>query len=243
MKELLPLDKIKQKTVVEQVMHKIRELIASGELKPYDRMPTESELADMFGIGRSSIREAIKVFNYLGILESRTAKGTYVCNRSNISTEALTWSILLGRDDYYELIDMRGAMELWSLVSLTEKYGKSPLLAKESLEILERQIDKMRAAIEKSDGEALATADYDFHGAVITSGKNVPFSSIYQVLRSFMYEEIEKSHQDFSDISTIIPEHQEFLDAIKTGDPLQAQNVVRKHIASIKKRLANVLKK
>ncbi len=57
-----------------------------------------------------------------------------------------------------------------------------------------------------------------------------------------MYEEIEKSHQDFSDISTIVQEHEEFLRALRSGDPLTAQRTVRAHIASIKKRLGNVLK-
>ena len=236
-------EKIKPKTVVEQVMNRIRDLIASGEFKANDRIPTESELAESFGIGRSSIREAIKVFNYIGVLESRTAKGTYVCERAHISTEALTWAILLGRDDYHELIDMRGAMEMWSLVNLTRHYAAGAADVQIRLQELEDKVEQMRLAVATSDNEALARADYDFHGAVISGGGNRLFASIYGVLRSFMYEEIEKSHRDFSDISSIIEEHQETIDAIRTGDALQAQEVVRRHIASIKQRLENVLKK
>ncbi|UCF97779.1 MAG: FadR family transcriptional regulator [Spirochaetaceae bacterium] len=239
----LQLDKIKQKTVVEQVMDKIRELISSGQFQAGDKIPTESELAEMFGIGRSSIREAIKVFNYLGVLQSRTAKGTYVCERSNISDEALTWSILLGRDDYYHLIDMRGAIELWSMMSLADRYGTDPESVRECLSRLEVLLERMRQAIAASDSEQLATADYDFHSTVIGGSDNKVFTAIYQVLRSFMYEEIEKSHQDFTDITTIIQEHREFIDAIRTGKAGIAEEIVRKHIASIKRRLANVLKK
>jgi len=239
----LHLDKIKQKTVVEQVMDKIRELISSGRFQAGDKIPTESELAEMFGIGRSSIREAVKVFNYLGVLESRTAKGTYVCERSNISDEALTWSILLGRDDYYHLIDMRGSIELWSMMSLADRYGKNPESVRGNLSRLEKQLERMRGAIALSNREELATADYDFHSTVIGGSDNKVFTAIYKVLRSFMYEEIEKSHQDFSDITTIIQEHREFIDAIRTGKAAKAGEVVRKHIASIKQRLANVLNK
>jgi len=117
---------IKPKTVVEQVMEKIKELIASGQFGVSDQIPTEAELAQMFGIGRSSIREAIKVFNYLGILESRKAKGTFVCDRTNISTEAITWSLLLGKNDIYEIIEMRESIELWCLTVLTERYKNDP---------------------------------------------------------------------------------------------------------------------
>ncbi len=235
------LDKIKKKTVVAQVMDQIRELIASGRYKSGDRIPTESELAGMLGIGRSSIREAVKVFNYLGVLESRTAKGTFVCERSQISSEALTWSMLLGRDDYDELIDLRGAVESWSLAALAGRFRSGPESAAPALRRLEEKLQRMRAAVEEGGDTELATADYGFHEAVIREGGNRLFEALYQVLRSFMYEEIERSHRDFSDIRTIVAEHAEFLEAVHSGSPQRAQEVVAGHIASIKRRLANVL--
>ena len=242
MSDSLNLVKIKRKTVVTQVMEKIRELIASGQFKAGDRIPTEGELAARLGIGRSSIREAIKVFNYLGVLDSRTAKGTFVCDRANISAEALTWSILLGQDDYLDLIDTRGAIEMWSLVLLAERYAQDTALVAEPLHALELQLELMRGAVAAGAGarEELAKADYDFHAAAIAGCDNRLFTAVYAVLRSFMYEEIEKSHQDFTDITTIIQEHEEFVKALRSGDTLVAQRTVRTHIASIKKRLANV---
>jgi DNA-binding FadR family transcriptional regulator len=238
----LNLAKIKRKTVVAQVMDKIRQLISSGQFKTGDRIPTEGELAARLGIGRSSIREAIKVFNYLGVLDSQTAKGTFVCDRASISAEALTWSILLGRDDYRDLIDTRGAIEMWSLVLLAERCAQDPALVAEPLQALEQQLERMRRAIAAGEREELAKADYDFHAAAIAGGGNRLFTAVYGVLRAFMYEEIEKSHQDFTDISTIIQEHEEFVKALRSGDPLTAQRTVKTHIASIKKRLENVLK-
>jgi GntR family transcriptional repressor for pyruvate dehydrogenase complex len=239
----LRLAKIKRKTVVAQVMEKIRQLISSGQFKAGDKIPTESEMAEMLGIGRSSIREAIKVFNYLGVLDSQTAKGTFVCERSSISAEALTWSILLGRDDYYDLIDTRGAIETWALVSLAELQGRNAQVAAPHLAELEGQIERMRQAIAANNREELARADYDFHARVIAGVGNELFNAVYRVLRAFMYEEIERSHQDFADISTIIQEHQEFLEAVRSGDPVRAMQTGRQHVFSIKKRLENVLKK
>ena len=242
MSDSLNLAKIKRKTVVAQVMDKIRQLISSGQFKTGDRIPTEGELAARLGIGRSSIREAIKVFNYLGVLDSQTAKGTFVCDRASISAEALTWSILLGRDDYRDLIDTRGAIEMWSLVLLAERYGQDPALVAEPLAALEGQLQRMRRAIAAGEREELAKADYDFHAAAIAGCGNRLFTAVYGVLRAFMYEEIEKSHQDFTDIATIIQEHEEFVKAVRSGDPLVAQRTVRTHVASIKKRLENVMK-
>jgi len=234
------LDKIKRKTVVAQVMDKIRMLISSGQFRAGDKMPTEAEMAEMFGIGRSSIREAIKVFNYLGVLDTQTAKGTFVCDRSNISTEALTWSILLGRDDYYELIDTRGAIETWSLMDLAEKHGRDPESVSSVLDELNGKIETMRSALVSGSREDLATADYEFHALIIAGQGNDLFNNVYRVLRAFMYEEIEKSHSGFADINTIIEDHRSFYDAIVSGDPMVAMATVRRHIQNIKSLLANV---
>jgi GntR family transcriptional repressor for pyruvate dehydrogenase complex len=238
----LNLVKIKRKTVVAQVMEKIRQLIASGKFKAGDRIPTEGELAARLGIGRSSIREAIKVFNYLGVLDSRTAKGTFVNDRASISAEALTWSILLGQDDYLDLIDTRGAIDMWSLVLLTERYAQDPALVAEPLLALDSQLQRMRLAVAAgADGrEELAKADYDFHAAAIAGCGNRLFTALYAVLRAFMYEEIEKSHQGLTDITTIIQEHEEFVKALRSGDTSVAERTVRAHIASIKSHLTNV---
>ncbi|MDR2740720.1 MAG: GntR family transcriptional regulator [Treponema sp.] len=68
-------EQIRQKTVVAQVMAQIKLLLTSGQYKPGDKIPTEQELSERFGIGRSSIREAIKIFQHLGVLESQVPKG------------------------------------------------------------------------------------------------------------------------------------------------------------------------
>jgi DNA-binding FadR family transcriptional regulator len=82
--ETMKVNKVRQKTIVEQVMDQFKDLIASGQLRPHDKIPTESELAQMFGIGRSSVREAIKIFQYLGILEASPRKGTFVATTQRL---------------------------------------------------------------------------------------------------------------------------------------------------------------
>ena len=55
----------------------------------------------------------------MGVLRSQAAKGTFVEERSNISSESLTWSLLLGEDELNEMIDLRGSIEIWSMFKLT----------------------------------------------------------------------------------------------------------------------------
>jgi DNA-binding FadR family transcriptional regulator len=103
--------KVQQQTVVTQVMERIKALIAGGTYKPNDRIPTENELVEMFGVGRSSVREAVKTFQYLGVLESRVPKGTFVCDGARITQEALTWAILLNQNSLVEVLHLRKLLE------------------------------------------------------------------------------------------------------------------------------------
>ncbi|MBT3274778.1 MAG: FadR family transcriptional regulator [Spirochaetales bacterium] len=230
-------EKIRQRTVVEQVMEEIRTLIASGDYKAGDRLPTEQELAERFGVGRSSIREAVKTFNYLGVLESKTSKGTFVCDSNSVSSEALTWSILLGTDDVFNLVETRAAIELWSILSLTAALEANPGEMKPVITKLEDLIKDMEAAVKGKEISSLAVADYEFHHEIISAGGNPLFSSLYKTLRSFMFEEIKKSYEPDVDITTLPGNHQLVLDAILTGDQSRVTEAVQVHISDTEKKL------
>ncbi len=229
--------KIKQKTVVEQVMEHIKDLIASGQYKPGDKLPTENELAERFGIGRSSIREAIKIFNYLGVLESKAAKGTFLSDRANISQEALSWSILLGKDEQQELIETRGAIELWSIITLTHQQVSNPEKLTTTIKELQEQVNHMKLSLDAGQRNNMVEADYTFHNIIVKSTGNALFYSIYKTLRSFMLEEIIQSQSDYTDPEMIVSEHQAIIDTIKNGQASQSIEVFSSHIENIKNRL------
>jgi DNA-binding FadR family transcriptional regulator len=190
----------------------------------------------MFGIARNSVREAVKIFHYLGVLESQTGRGTYVGDRAKISSEALTWSILLGENDFLELIQLRAALEQFGLRSLVETYRQSPQKAAGVLSQLEKEVENIKAAVEAQDLEALILADYGFHGAIIAASNNSLFTAIYRTLRAFMHEEIKSSLQNVN-MQKSIREHKEFIETIKTGDVEKALEVHRKHIRWISDKL------
>jgi len=230
-------DKIRQQTVVAQVMGEIRELIASNAYAAGDKIPTEKELAERFGVGRSSIREAIKIFNYLGVLESRAALGTFVRDRSQISSEALSWSLLLGNDELDDLIDLRGSIELWCLLGLVDGYKHGTEAATQTVRSLTEIVDEMADAAANGIREPLIEADFQFHYAVIRSSGNLLFASIYDTLRSFLHAEIKRSQDDYEDPQQICNEHRQLIEAITTGEQLQAIAAYTGHIENIKRRV------
>ncbi len=231
--------KIRQKTVVEQVMAQIKNLISSGAYKPGDKIPTELELAEMFGVGRSSIREAVKIFNYLGVLKSQAAKGTFVQERSHISTEALTWSVLLGEDEFEEMVDLRGAIELWSIISLAKRVAAGSETAAAVVEDLWQTVRDMEESVRNyaDPGDKLILEDFRFHGLIIKAQGNEQFYSLYQTLRSFLYEEIRSSQSNYPDPLLIPQEHKEITEAIASGDPNRVLFTYIDHIVNIKHRI------
>jgi DNA-binding FadR family transcriptional regulator len=209
---------IHQKTVVAQAMENIRRLISSGFYKPGDKLPTEQELADRFGIGRSSIREAIKIFQHIGVLESRVPKGTFLCNRSHISSEAIAWSILLGDDDMWEILELRRIIEEAAFLSLMTKYTRGGESIDPMIEKLETEVTNMQDGAKEQSIEKLTNADYNFHSIIVFEGGNKLFITIYNVLYAFLREEIQKTYRGMKNLREVSLDHQEIIDVIKAGN-------------------------
>ena len=76
---MIQLKRIKSESVVQQIIDSLVDAMIRKELRPGDQIPTEMELAEKLGVGRNSVREAIKILVYFGVLEIRRAEGTYVC--------------------------------------------------------------------------------------------------------------------------------------------------------------------
>jgi len=227
--------KIRQKTIVDQVMDHLKKLISDGIYAPGDKIPTEQELAQEFGVGRSSIREAIKIFNYLGVMESKSARGTYICKRAHISTEAITWALLLGNDELESIIELRGAIELWSFIRLTMLNKTEPEKVAESIIQLEKQLTKMETVIaENGNKDKLIDADYDFHFEIIKGGNNPLFIELYQLLKTFMINEIKKTQDKYTSTRKIFEEHHVLLEAVKSGNIQKAEETYIDHISNIK---------
>ena len=227
--------RIQQLTVVSQVMDRIKHLIASGTFRVNERIPTENQLATMFGVGRSSVREAIKIFQHLGILEVRLSKGTFVCNRSKISSEAITWSILLGQNSVEEILQLRQVIEERGVTILVGDRETQPATAKAAFKEFEGILTSMRTALsDHPDIDALAQADYDFHARIVAAAKNSLFDSIFGTLHSFLREEIRTTYLAMKDISENVSNHQMILDAMRTGTIAEALEVHRNHFKRIR---------
>src|SRR5579863_1343129 len=87
----------------EMVTHLIR-----GHWSPGEKIPAERELCIQLGVGRASLREALKALEIMGLIETRLGDGTYVCERSEFLARPLLWAITSSSDaEAQELIEAR----------------------------------------------------------------------------------------------------------------------------------------
>ena len=235
-------EKIRQKTITEQVIERIKESIANGEFKSGEKIPGEIELANMFGTGRSSIREAIKIFHYLGVLKSTTGSGTYVCDSQNICIEALTWTLLLGEKDFLELLELRDVIERRCIANLALKINKKSKEELKIVKLLEEEINILKKSVSESTFAKTIEADYRFHQIIIESYGNDVYTDIYNTLRSFMLDEIKQTYSLYKNSYEIVDEHEEILMAIKSGDRNNVLEAHEKHISGIRENLLKNLK-
>ena len=210
----------------EQVAEQIQRLIASGALSPGDRLPPERELAAKFGVGRSSLRDAIRTLEVMGIVESRHGSGTVV---RDLSTDALVVplaSVLAEKRGLVaELLDVRRMIEP-ALAARAAANATEEELSRLD-DILRRQDEKVRR------GEPSIEEDSEFHYAIALAARNSVVLRVLDVLMDLLRESRARSLQVPGRPERSCAGHRRILKAIKRRDGPAAEAAVRKHLKEI----------
>jgi DNA-binding FadR family transcriptional regulator len=188
------LKKIKSKSVVQQIIDNLTDAMIRKELQPGDKIPTETELASEMGVGRNSVREAIKILEYLGVLEIKRAEGTFVCNDfSEAMIDPMIYGIILDKSDSADkLMELREMMEV-GVTKLAMNH-----LDQDKLEELEERMLKLQAEINRGADNVnrVFEADNEFHEIITAMGNNPLVEKINQVVRilthSMRYQTVER---------------------------------------------------
>jgi DNA-binding FadR family transcriptional regulator len=182
---MIQLKRIKSESVVQQIIDSLVEAMIRKELKPGDQIPTEMELAERLGVGRNSVREAIKILVYFGALEIRRAEGTYVCEGfTDTMIDPIIYGIILDKAGSYEyLMELREIMEA-GVMKLAMENAKE-----EEFRSLRIQLDRMRREIEigPENVDRVFQEDNEFHSIITSMGHNPLVQKIEAVVRTLTH--------------------------------------------------------
>ena len=207
-----------------QVVHGLGARIVRGSLAPGDAVPTEDELVSQFHVGRSALREGVKVLAGKGLLESRTSAGTRVRPRESwnlLDPDVLTWRFAPspGGEDIRSLAGLRVALEPGAARLAAES------ATAEQRSTISVAMAKLWATVD--DPEAFIEADLDFHRAVFSAANNDLLLYIHDVI-SVALSAIRPLHtHSVGHNRETLPNHERVALAIKRGHHLKAEAAMR----------------
>ena len=222
------LERIGKKSVVEQVVDQITEGIIQGNLKPGERIPTETELGEAFGVGRNSVREAIKKLVSVGVLEIRRAEGTFV--RSGFSQDLinpLLYGIILQRDSAKDILEVRKIFEVGVLQAAINK------ATEEETKKVEHCLENLKQTLSKEgvDYTEVVKADEAFHKSIEEILGNPLILNISSCIGKIIHASRSKTiqkHVEAGEGQSLIMIHTEIFEVLKNRQSYLANEVIEK---------------
>lgn len=218
--------KIQRQHLHEQVADYIEEMIAEKQLKEGEQLPSERDLATMFGVNRGSIRQAISLLQHRGLVQSRLGSGTYITRvPGDILGESIERYVALGNCSHADLLDLREIFEPGS-AALAARRATSEDLAR-----LSELVEQIEAANTLDDLEHNIRADADFHEVLATATHNPLISAIMTGLQSAMRTWLKvQAEKDHGQLLDAVRGHRVIYNAIADHDPERARKAMRQHI-------------
>lgn len=226
-------------SLADVLAQRLSEDIASGQLKPGEKLPTENQLAEAFGVSRPIVREAIGRLKHDGLVVSRQGAGVFVVEPGTSSVFRLQVSDFSDRDEISGIIELLMAVES----SATEIAATRR--TEEDLAAIQAQLDAMQACIERKDSGV--DEDVAFHRAIIHATKNPFFRDLSDFLdrrvRTFIRTaRANTAKQQEGLIRAVQEEHQVIFEAIRARDSHAARKAAEDHLNRAAERLAIYLR-
>lgn len=218
-------------SAVSAVATRLLDLFTSGSIEPGTRLPPERQLAQTLEVGRSAVREALAALEILGVVDVRPGSGTYLRGSvSELLPQSLRWGILIGERDTAELIEVRGALEIYAARLAAER------LSDESVEVLREHLNQMRE--NRADTPGFVEADLQFHHELAAATGNTVLLDLLQVIRSLLRVWADRAVADADEITAALDEHTAVYEAIAARDADRAASAMAVHMATAGRRLA-----
>jgi GntR family transcriptional regulator, transcriptional repressor for pyruvate dehydrogenase complex len=212
--------KVKRNGLTDQVIERVRALVADGTYRVGDRLPREAELGELFGVGRSTVREAMRVLANRGLVDVRHGEGTFVASR------ALRQSFeeRLERAELEEIYEARLLIERPLAELAAQRRNAHDVAA------MRKALRSRTSAIAREDVVGYGDADFAFHLAVARASKNAALAGVYEsflqvvrpMLASLMTPEYITAEKDEL--------HAQLCEAIARGDAAATKRLVASHL-------------
>ncbi|WP_188196302.1 FadR/GntR family transcriptional regulator [Nonomuraea sp. SYSU D8015] len=212
----------------QQLVDTLTARIQEGVIRPGERLPTESDLVETYGVSRTVVREAVARLKAAGLIETQHGRGSFVLARP--STTGFDPAPARTRQEVLDLIDFRMGVEVESAgLAAARRTGPGLTGLREALESFESAAGHPSAAV---------NADYRFHLRIALATGNRYYADLLASLGPSMIimprDRLQPGREDFA---RIVAEHDNIYTAIERQDPDAARAAARVHLSNSRARL------
>lgn len=217
--------KVKRESVSDQVFEQLKSNILTGEWKPNEKIPSENELTEQFGVSRVSIRQALQRLAAIGLIKTKIGEGSFISELNvGVVMNHMIPAVYLNNNSLSEILEFRRTIEGKVTELAVEKATTEEI---EELAEIYHEMEK-----EKDNLEAFSKADYQFHYLLGKMTKNTLFTQLFNILHNDL-------SNAFSEIVTArgnkagLHYHKLILEAIQARDSKKAKSFMDEHMEEL----------
>lgn len=227
---------VERRTLTDMVADQLIQYI-QNDLNDGDRLPSERELMDMLQVGRSSVREALRALEMIGLIESRTGEGTFVTkSMSFLFKKPIEWGIFDNEQSLLELVEARRIFETAMVDLVVERITEEEL---DKLEVLVEQMEQVKPP----NQELFLHADLRFHELFVKATRNEVLIETFNLSMRTLEKERGMSITRLADYQWIAAFHRKILEGLRNRDVLQAKEALKAHMKKTERLFKLHLKK
>lgn len=205
----------------EKVADEISAYIVDNNLEEGDQLPNEQVLSSSLNVGRSTIREAVKILVSRNVVEIKRGRGTYVTDMPGVNSDPLGLTFMKDRRKLvFDLLETRYIIEPPLAALAAERATKEEIMQMESL------VKDIEILIQRQKN--YAQKDVAFHALIVKSSKNRVMSALIPILNKSIWLFLEITKDNL--LQETIETHRMILDAIKNGDGAAASEASKQHL-------------
>ena len=215
--------------VSDSTIDQILSLITSGKLQPGDQLPGERTLIQRMGVGRTSLREALRALEAMGIIEVKPGVGSFVTNLKPTDVMTSRWIpwLVTHEHEIMELVELRQALETRAAALAAER------ATAEQRRTIQATLERMDTAIAAGNTPATVEADKSFHEAMADASHNALIAQVLQLANSALAQTREAILSLPDRPAKSLAEHRLIWEAIDARNARAAEEAVLNHIHGV----------
>jgi len=211
---------ISKQYIVDEVYQQIVDKIKESVWKPGEKLPSENQLCQMFGVSRTSIRSALQKASAYGIIEIRHGQGSFVLDHPKVDLlDGIQLGMNMTDKEILDMLEFRETIEFKCIDLAVERATEEDVLS------LEQALNKM--VENKDDYKKYSLADFEFHLVFAKASKNNVLYNVMKNTKAFYYY-LEELNRVFGVNSDTLEGHQRQFHFFKNRDAEAIKNELRR---------------